>query len=54
MTMVVVTHEIAFAREVADAVAFMDQGTIVEKGTPEEVISNPSQERTRSFLARVL
>jgi polar amino acid transport system ATP-binding protein len=54
MTMVVVTHEIAFAREVADAVAFMDQGMIVEVGTPEQVIANPRQERTRSFLARVL
>jgi polar amino acid transport system ATP-binding protein len=54
MTMVVVTHEMAFAREVGDAVAFMDQGTIIEVGTPDAVISNPQQERTRSFLSRVL
>ncbi|WP_188941540.1 amino acid ABC transporter ATP-binding protein [Nakamurella endophytica] len=54
MTMVVVTHEIAFAREVADTVAFLDGGVIVEQGPPGQVLNNPSQERTRAFLARVL
>jgi polar amino acid transport system permease protein len=50
MTMIVVTHEIRFAREVADRVVFMDEGVIVEQGPPSEVIDNPSQERTRRFL----
>jgi len=54
MTMLVVTHEMAFAREVADRVVFMDDGQIVEEGTPAQIIGNPSHERTRSFLARVL
>ncbi len=54
MTMMVVTHEMAFAREVADRVIFMDGGVIVEEGPPEEVIGNPQQERTRTFLRRVL
>jgi len=53
MTMVVVTHEIAFAREVADRVIFMDGGVIVESGPPSEVLERPRHERTRSFLARV-
>jgi polar amino acid transport system ATP-binding protein len=53
MTMIVVTHEIAFAREVADRVIFMDGGVIVEQGPPQEVIGNPRADRTRSFLARV-
>jgi polar amino acid transport system ATP-binding protein len=53
MTMIVVTHEMGFAREVADRVIFMDAGDIVEAGTPAEVLGNPSQQRTRSFLARV-
>jgi polar amino acid transport system ATP-binding protein len=53
MTMVVVTHEIAFAREVADRVVFMDGGVIVESGPPSEVIDSPRHERTRTFLARV-
>ena len=52
MTMVVVTHEIGFAREVADRIVFMDGGYIVEQGTPEEVINNPKQERTKLFLSR--
>ena len=52
-TMVVVTHEVAFAREVADQVVFMDGGVVVERGTPAEVIANPREERTRTFLARV-
>ncbi|TDU91827.1 amino acid ABC transporter ATP-binding protein (PAAT family) [Kribbella voronezhensis] len=54
MTMLVVTHEMAFAREVADRVVFMDDGVIVEQGPPAEVIGNPSHERTRVFLKRVL
>ncbi|MFL6095389.1 MAG: amino acid ABC transporter ATP-binding protein [Blastococcus sp.] len=53
LTMIVVTHEIAFAREVADRVVFMDGGVVVEDGPPEQVIGAPQQERTRSFLARV-
>jgi polar amino acid transport system ATP-binding protein len=54
MTMIVVTHEIAFAREVGNTIAFLDQGVIVEVGTPDAVIMNPQQERTRSFLSKVL
>jgi polar amino acid transport system ATP-binding protein len=54
MTMIVVTHEMSFAREVADRVAFMDDGIILEEGPPERVVGAPSHERTRSFLARVL
>ncbi|MBQ1860804.1 MAG: amino acid ABC transporter ATP-binding protein [Oscillospiraceae bacterium] len=54
MTMVVVTHEMAFAREVSDRVLFMDQGVILEQGTPAEIFSNPKNERTREFLARYL
>jgi polar amino acid transport system ATP-binding protein len=54
MTMMVVTHEMAFARDVADRVVFMDGGYVVEEGPPEEVIGNPQQERTKSFLSRVL
>ncbi|WP_328992114.1 amino acid ABC transporter ATP-binding protein [Kribbella sp. NBC_01245] len=54
MTMLVVTHEMAFAREVADRVVFMDGGVIVEQGTPEEIIGNPQQDRTKTFLRRVL
>jgi len=54
MTMLVVTHEIQFAREVADRVLFIDGGVIVEEGPPEKVIGAPEQERTRNFLARVL
>ena len=54
MTMIVVTHEMSFAREVADRVVFMDDGVIVEEGAPERVISAPEHERTRSFLARLL
>jgi len=53
-TMIVVTHEMGFAREVADRVIFMDNGVIVEEGTPDEVLSNPKNERTRQFLNRVL
>jgi polar amino acid transport system ATP-binding protein len=54
MTMMVVTHEMAFARDVADRVVFMDGGYIVEEGAPEDVIGNPQEERTKSFLSRVL
>ncbi|MFD1536055.1 amino acid ABC transporter ATP-binding protein [Nonomuraea guangzhouensis] len=54
MTMLVVTHEMGFAREVADRVVFMDGGVIVEDGTPAQVVGDPQQERTRSFLRRVL
>lgn len=54
MTMVVVTHEMGFAREVADHLIFMDGGVIVEQGNPSDVLSHPAHERTRSFLARVL
>jgi len=54
MTMIIVTHEIGFAREVADRVIFMDDGVICEEGTPEEVIINPQQERTKSFLNKIL
>ena len=54
MTMVVVTHEIGFAREVADRVIFMEGGYIVEQGTPEEVINNPKEPRTIDFLSKVL
>jgi len=54
MTMLVVTHEMQFAREVADTVLFMDGGVVVEQGPPEQVIGAPTQERTRTFLARVL
>jgi polar amino acid transport system ATP-binding protein len=54
MTMIVVTHEMSFAREVADRVVFMDDGVIVEQGAPDQVIGNPAHERTRRFLARVL
>ncbi len=54
MTMVVVTHEIGFAREVCDTVVFMDDGVIVEAGNPREVLVDPQHERTRSFLSKVL
>ena len=54
MTMVVVTHEIGFAREVADSVVFMDGGVVVETGRPDEVLSNPQHERTKQFLSKIL
>ncbi|MET4646884.1 amino acid ABC transporter ATP-binding protein [Streptomyces sp. NPDC058232] len=54
MTMVVVTHEIGFAREVADTAVFMDGGVVVETGTPRQVLGDPQQERTRAFLSKVL
>ena len=54
MTMMVVTHEMGFAREVGDRVVFMDGGVVVEQGAPETVLGNPQHERTRSFLSKVL
>ncbi|NLO99343.1 MAG: amino acid ABC transporter ATP-binding protein [Clostridiaceae bacterium] len=54
LTMLIVTHEMEFARDVADRVVFMDQGVIVEEGSPEQVLLNPTQERTREFLSRTL
>ena len=53
MTMVVVTHEIDFAKAVADRIIFMDNGIIVEEGTPQEVIDNPKNERTKAFLKKL-
>ncbi|MDF2520183.1 MAG: artR [Clostridia bacterium] len=54
MTMVVVTHEMGFAREVADRVVFMDNGEIIEAGSPDNIFSNPTQTRTREFLSRII
>ena len=54
MTMIVVTHEMGFAREVGDQLVFMDQGLIVESGPPKQVLSSPTEERTRAFLSRIL
>ena len=54
MTMLVVTHEIGFAREVADSVAFMDAGVVIERGSPQDTFTNPRHERTRAFLSKVL
>ncbi|MGH8336019.1 MAG: amino acid ABC transporter ATP-binding protein, partial [Gammaproteobacteria bacterium] len=54
MTMVVVTHEMGFARQVADRVIFMDRGKIVEQGPPQTFFANPREERTRAFLQQVL
>lgn len=54
MTMVVVTHEMGFAREVADRVIFMDEGIIVEEGKPEDIFDNPTEERTKAFLGKIL
>jgi polar amino acid transport system ATP-binding protein len=54
MTMIVVTHEMGFAREVADSVAFMDGGVVVESGPPRELLGNPQHERTKAFLSKVL
>lgn len=54
MTMVVVTHEMGFAREVGDRVLFMDEGRVVEEGTPEQIFGNPQNERTRAFLNKIL
>ena len=54
MTMVIVTHEMGFAREAADRVFFMDQGYVLEQGTPDQIFGNPQNERTKSFLSKVL
>jgi ABC-type polar amino acid transport system ATPase subunit len=54
MTMVIVTHEMGFAKEVADRVFFIDQGIIMEQGTPQQIFDNPQNERTKSFLSKVL
>jgi ABC-type polar amino acid transport system ATPase subunit len=54
MTMVVVSHEMGFAREVADRVVFLDKGRIVEQGRPAEIFGSPREERTRAFLAKIL
>jgi polar amino acid transport system ATP-binding protein len=54
MTMVVVTHEMGFAREAGDSLVFMDGGVIVESGEPRALLANPQHERTKSFLAKVL
>ncbi len=54
MTMMVVTHEMGFARHVADGVVFIDEGLVVEEGAPDDVLANPQEERTRRFLEQVL
>jgi len=54
MTMIVVTHEMGFAREVADTIVFMDGGRIVETGSPAQILENPQHERTQAFLSKVL
>jgi polar amino acid transport system ATP-binding protein len=54
MTMIVVTHEVGFAREVGDTAVFMDEGVVVESGKPREVFANPRHERTKAFLSKVL
>ena len=54
MTMVVVTHEMGFAKEVSTRILFMDEGTILERGTAEEIFGNPQNERTKLFLSKVL
>ncbi|MBP3399616.1 MAG: amino acid ABC transporter ATP-binding protein [Erysipelotrichaceae bacterium] len=54
LTMIVVTHEMGFAKDVADQVVFMDQGVIVEQGSPEAIFNNPKQERTKAFLSRII
>jgi len=54
MTMVCVTHEMGFAREVADRVLFMDEGTLIEQNTPDEFFNNPQHERSKLFLSKIL
>jgi polar amino acid transport system ATP-binding protein len=54
MTMIVVTHEMGFAREVGDSLVFMDDGVVVEAGDPREVLANPQHQRTQAFLSKVL
>jgi polar amino acid transport system ATP-binding protein len=54
MTMIVVSHEMGFAREVANRVVMMDDGVVVEEGTPDQVFSSPTQDRTKAFLSKIL
>ena len=54
MTMLVVTHEMGFAREVCDRLVFFDEGRVVEQGTPEQIFDHPQRERTKKFLAQIL
>jgi len=54
MTMVVVTHEMGFAREMGDRVLFLDQGLLIEEGTPDQLFNHPKSERTKTFLSKVL
>jgi polar amino acid transport system ATP-binding protein len=54
MTMIVVTHEMGFAREVGDRILFLDEGRILEEGPPDAIFTSPREERTRAFLSRVL
>ncbi|MFQ5382151.1 MAG: hypothetical protein ACE5EF_11135, partial [Dehalococcoidia bacterium] len=54
MTMILVTHQMNFAREIADRIVFMDEGRVVEQGAPDDILSNPRHERTRAFLSAVL
>ncbi|HSN37488.1 MAG TPA: ATP-binding cassette domain-containing protein, partial [Arthrobacter sp.] len=54
MTMIVVTHEMGFAREVADTLVFMDEGVVVEAGPPRQILSDPQHDRTKAFLSKVL
>jgi len=54
MTMIIATHEMSFAREVADKVCFLDGGMILEEGPPDQIFSSPAEERTREFLARII
>ena len=54
MTMIIATHEMAFAKDVANRVCFLDEGQILEEGTPEQIFSTPHQERTRRFLDRII
>ena len=54
MTMIVVTHEMGFAREVADEIVFMSEGRIIEKGTPKQIFENPKNQRTKNFIDKVL
>ena len=54
MTMIIATHEMSFAREVANKICFLDSGQILEEGPPEQIFGNPREPRTREFLARVL
>jgi polar amino acid transport system ATP-binding protein len=54
MTMLIATHEMGFARDIADRVCFLDAGTIIEQGPPEQILSDPQEPRTRQFLQRII